>query len=612
MRGRIFTVLCLFACALFSGTAGALDGTGSGTLQEKITIRGCETGLESRAVTDFSIGTLGAWSLSTTEAGWAGDYTLKLFKKKKRKKQGYVFNLVFDDPSYNALIEQVGEASNQLCDLAPDTLAITESRVNKFIARLSLDRTTVTLKLELAAKASDGAVTYSPKYSLLAEIAFTPTGGGIGGKISGKVLAPDGQIAAREPPGLLVSLGDFLLPSSSAAVSGLSKVPNGTPVELVHLSVAGTVDGVLATTKVYKGKYRFHLDRLGHFDAPDIAVRVSDRGVQLRAFLTSTTVDITPLSEAVFQLALETLLATPGALLGNYTFAELDDLFASVDLLTSLEALPAVPGVDATVAAIKDLVAQDTGITAFLMAAAEAGQTDTGPGDIGNLSPLSVGNTWVYVVDISGYGQRFTSQVEITGTMEIDGITTMVANYSSSPGQLGPFDEYVEKNSRGIYNWGNSDPEDPLTPLLVPYQEAAFPLKPGVTLESINVTGMVWPEDLDSDGVNERFDLSMSITTLGFEAVSVPAGDFPNSVKEEVLLKVDVTLSRSGKHVKVTERLTDWYASGIGMVRSDMKITARAFGRTSTDTSTALLDGYRVDGQTGGNVPPARLHEKLE
>ena len=51
MRGRIFTVLCLFACALFSGTAGALDGTGSGTLQEKITIRGCETGLESRAVT---------------------------------------------------------------------------------------------------------------------------------------------------------------------------------------------------------------------------------------------------------------------------------------------------------------------------------------------------------------------------------------------------------------------------------------------------------------------------------------------------------------------------------------------------------------------------------
>jgi hypothetical protein len=612
MRGRIFTVLCLFACALFSGTAGALDGTGSGTLQEKITIRGCETGLESRAVTDFSIGTLGAWSLSTTEAGWAGDYTLKLFKKKKRKKQGYVFNLVFDDPSYNALIEQVGEASNQLCDLAPDTLAITESRVNKFIARLSLDRTTVTLKLELAAKASDGAVTYSPKYSLLAEIAFTPTGGGIGGKISGKVLAPDGQIAAREPPGLLVSLGDFLLPSSSAAVSGLSKVPNGTPVELVHLSVAGTVDGVLATTKVYKGKYRFHLDRLGHFDAPDIAVRVSDRGVQLRAFLTSTTVDITPLSEAVFQLALETLLATPGALLGNYTFAELDDLFASVDLLTSLEALPAVPGVDATVAAIKDLVAQDTGITAFLMAAAEAGQTDTGPGDIGNLSPLSVGNTWVYVVDISGYGQRFTSQVEITGTMEIDGITTMVANYSSSPGQLGPYDEYVEKNSRGIYNWGNSDPEDPLTPLLVPYQEAAFPLKPGVTLESINVTGMVWPEDLDSDGVNERFDLSMSITTLGFEAVSVPAGDFPNSVKEEVLLKVDVTLSRSGKHVKVTERLTDWYASGIGMVRSDMKITARAFGRTSTDTSTALLDGYRVDGQTGGNVPPARLHEKLE
>jgi hypothetical protein len=43
MNIRIFTLACLFASALFPGMAGALDGTGSGTLEETILIKGCET-----------------------------------------------------------------------------------------------------------------------------------------------------------------------------------------------------------------------------------------------------------------------------------------------------------------------------------------------------------------------------------------------------------------------------------------------------------------------------------------------------------------------------------------------------------------------------------------
>ena len=193
MNIRIFTLACLFASALFPGMAGALDGTGSGTLEETILIKGCDNGLEYGDVTAFSIHTLGDWSLSTTEADYAGNYTLK--KVKKKKKQGYAFNLALDAPSLDTLIDELGESVNQLCGRAPDTLAITQASVTKFIAKLSTDRTTLTLKLALAAKASDGTVTYSPKYNLLAQLAFTPTGGGIGGKIAGQVLAPDGQIA---------------------------------------------------------------------------------------------------------------------------------------------------------------------------------------------------------------------------------------------------------------------------------------------------------------------------------------------------------------------------------------------------------------------------------
>jgi hypothetical protein len=125
--------------------AGALDGTGSGILEETILIKGCENSLEYGDVTAFSIHTLGDWSLSTTEADYAGNYTLK--KVKKKKKQGYAFNLALDAPSLDTLIDELGESVNQLCGRAPDTLAITQASVTKFIAKLSTDRTTLTLKL---------------------------------------------------------------------------------------------------------------------------------------------------------------------------------------------------------------------------------------------------------------------------------------------------------------------------------------------------------------------------------------------------------------------------------------------------------------------------------
>jgi hypothetical protein len=605
MNIRIFTLACLFASALFPGMAGALDGTGSGTLEETILIKGCDNGLEYGDVTAFSIHTLGDWSLSTTEADYAGNYTLK--KVKKKKKQGYAFNLALDAPSLDALIDELGESVNQLCGRAPDTLAITQASVTKFIAKLSTDRTTLTLKLALAAKASDGTVTYSPKYNLLAQLAFTPTGGGIGGKIAGQVLAPDGQIAAAEPPGLFDTVVDFLLPPSQAAVSGLKKVPNGTPVELVHLSQAGLVDGVLATTKVYKGKYKFNLDRLGHFDAPNLAVRVSDRGVEMRSFLTAHTVNISPLSEAVFQLALEAMLATPGALLEHFTFAELDDLYASVDLLTSLEGLTAVPGVDATVAAIKDLVAQDPGIVTFLTSTAEAGQTDIGPGDVGNLFPINQGNAWEYQSRSSEHKQSWTELIKVTGTVDINGITAMVLNYTSTLHGTYPFDEYLVKNSRGLYLFGNTDPEDYLTPEIVPYQEVAFPLKPGATLEIINLTDMEWAEDLDGDGMNEQLDVLANITTVGIEGVSVPAGNYPLAVKQEISIAIDITLSRLGKHVKATDIITQWLAEDVGVVKQHAKITVRALGETETSWYTDELSAYWVDDQGSGISSPVTL-----
>jgi hypothetical protein len=571
----------------------ALDGMGAGSLDQKISAKGCDTRLDTAQITNFVIGTLGDWTLSLPDADYHGTYT---------NKKGTTFSLDPDDASRDALTGELAEAANELCGEVPGTLAITSMQLKKFTVKLAKDRSTLTLKLKVNAIATNGVRTVKPKLSAEGTIAFIPTGGGIGGKISGQVLAPDGQIAAAEPPGLLVALSDFLLPPTRAAVSGLLPVPKGTPVELVHLSTAGTVDGVLATAKVKKkGKYSFNLDRLGHYDAPDLAVRVTDRSVQMRAILNAHTVDITPVSEAVFQLAREAMLATPGALLENFTFAELDDLYASVDLLTTLEGLVAVPGVDATVAAIKDLVAEDLGIVTYLAASAEAGQTDTGPGDIGNLFPTEVGNVWEYVCRTSENNRTWTELNKFTGTIEINGTTAMVLKLSSTEeGDEGPVDEYVAEDSRGLYILGTNDYLDFLSKAAAPYREAAFPVKPGSVVEEIDLAGMEWGEDLDGDGLYEKFDVSMTIKTEGFEAVSVPAGEFPVTVKQVFSITMNITTSHEGIVVKTSNLLTKWWAKNTGYVKKQAEIKVSVSGKTKSSVRTDELSAYWVNGLGGG------------
>ena len=591
MMRRLLTCVCIFVCALGSATVAALEGTGDGTFEEKITFKGCETSLVSGSVTGFSIGTLGNWSMSTPDDELTGVYTIKKTK----------LNLELDSPSHDSLAAYVAAAANQSCGYPPGTLAVTDVTIKKFAAKLARDRATLSLKLKMTATLTDGEITYKSKYQLLAEIAFTPTGGGIGGKIEGQVLAPDGKIAASEPRDLLASVSGYFLSPAQSSIAGLLPVPNGTPVELVHLSATGTVDGVLASTTVSKnGKYAFDLDKLGHFDAPDLAVRVSDRGVQMRAFLTAPTVDISPVSEAVFQLVTDRIMAVAGTLLANFTFDELDDLAAGLDLITSLNPPPAVPGIDALVAAIKDLATQDPGISDFLVAATDAGQTDVGIGDIGNLFSITQGNRWEYVSTSSDYDQSWTELIKVNGTMDINGTNVVVMNNSSTRAFEYPFDEYRVKDSHGLYNWGNTDPEDYLTPPIVPYQEAAFPLRSGSTLGIIDLAGLVWPEDLDYDGMHERFDVTAKLTTSGIEGVSVPAGNFPLAMKQEITIEIDVTLSHSGKHVIATDTITQWLASDVGVVKQDATITTSAFGKTDTTWYVDELSAYWVDGQGGG------------
>jgi hypothetical protein len=127
----------------------------------------------------------------------------------------------------------------------------------------------------------------------------------------------------------------------------------------------------------------------------------------------------------------------------------------------------------------------------------------------------------------------------------------------------------------------------------------------------IDETDLEWPADFDGDGLKERFNLHVASTMLGIEAISVTAGTFPSALKFQDLLKTNVTLSKSGKQIKITQRTTQWLVNGVGMVKSEMTQTTQAFGKTRTENAAAELEGYRVEGETGGNVPSITLFENL-
>ncbi len=137
--------------------------------------------------------------------------------------------------------------------------------------------------------------------------------------VSGSVQAPGGQVVFNHPEGILQRFADSIFPSAYALVTGLSPVPDGSSVQLIRLNATGTSFTMLASTMTSGGRYSFNLTSLGLQPSNDLAVRVANGAVQMRAFVIGSNVDMDPVSETAVQLVLEQILATPGATINRYT-----------------------------------------------------------------------------------------------------------------------------------------------------------------------------------------------------------------------------------------------------------------------------------------------------
>ena len=94
-----------------------------------------------------------------------------------------------------------------------------------------------------------------------------------------------------------------------------------------------------------------------------------------------------------------------------------------------------------------------------------------------------------------------------------------------------------------------------------------FPLRYPSSFQQFDRKQLDFGNDLDGDGVNERVDVQGTVSVVGRDNVTVPAGKFPDTVRIEARMMLRITLSADNHAVVGTDVMNAWFAKGVGMVK---------------------------------------------
>jgi hypothetical protein len=205
-----------------------------------------------------------------------------------------------------------------------------------------------------------------------------------------------------------------------------------------------------------------------------------------------------------------------------------------------------------------------------LAALAAAPQVET----VANASdyfPDTQGSVWRYqghladgplqkVADVT-----FVNISTVKGTEKVRGVTVKVFN-DTNPGNHGPSESYYRRDAAGIVYYG-SDPGTTLEKQLVPYQIVRFPLQVPSSFEQFNRKGLNFGSDLDGDENNEQADVEATVTVMGKEGVTVPAGTYADAIRIEARMTIRIQLSGSQRVAMGSDNMTAWFARGVGLVK---------------------------------------------
>lgn len=185
--------------------------------------------------------------------------------------------------------------------------------------------------------------------------------------------------------------------------------------------------------------------------------------------------------------------------------------------------------------------------------------------------PDTIGSQWRYRGRIEEWplqkiaAKSYVNVSTVTGTQTIKGVTVTVF-HDTNPGNHGPTDSYYRRDAAGVVYYGSS-PGTPIERQVVPYQIVRFPITIPSSFQQFDRKGINFGSDMDGDGTEEKADVEASITVVGKESVSVPAGSYAGAIRMEARLSLRIHLSKSKRSVVSTDVLTAWFARGVGLVK---------------------------------------------
>src|SRR6185437_8408487 len=192
------------------------------------------------------------------------------------------------------------------------------------------------------------------------------------------------------------------------------------------------------------------------------------------------------------------------------------------------------------------------------------------------------------------------SVVSVNGSHTVKNVSATVVTTASPIGtSTGAIDNYYYASPGGITYLGNNDATDGITPLIIPYPQLLFPVNTG---QVASIVGTNLSLGNDTQGNPITGNLNYTIANTDFESVTVPAGIFPNALKQVTSTSVNGTDSLTHQTVTVTGTDTIWLVPGIGTVKEVTVIFLSPSVTTEND-----LRGYVVNGTGHGLGVPVTI-----
>jgi hypothetical protein len=205
-------------------------------------------------------------------------------------------------------------------------------------------------------------------------------------------------------------------------------------------------------------------------------------------------------------------------------------------------------------------------------------------------SPLETGDAWRYA-GLATVGKdppvAYAADVDVLGPYVVnDSVVAQAVRSSGEDDDGTPVVDYLQRDERGVVDWGTDDPTDDITPQIVPYRMLLFPFATTYDVVTVSRRGLSSGEDVDGDGRIDLFDAVQRTAFLGFEDVDLPVAKFARCAHVRTRIVMTIRLSGLRRSVRAVGTQHQWLAPGIGRVRGAGEIATLGMKSRTEETLT--------------------------